>query len=56
MFQNRLTSRSKRSHSDIAKVPLFLSQELGGLGVIGQEEPDENTNEDGGDTLENEPD
>jgi hypothetical protein len=54
--QNRLTSRSKRSHSDIAKVPLFLSQELGSLGVIGQEEPNENTNNDSGDTLENEPD
>jgi hypothetical protein len=49
------TSRSKRSHSDVTEIPLFLSQELGSLGVVGQEEPDENTNDDGGDTFENEP-
>jgi len=53
-FQCRLTSRSKRTHSDITEIPLFLSQELGSLGVIGQEEPNENTNNDGGDTFEDE--
>jgi hypothetical protein len=49
-----LTSRSKRSHSDIAEVPLFLSQEFGSLGVIGQEKPNENTDNDSGDTFEDE--
>ena len=55
-FQEGLTSRSERTHSDITEIPFFLSQELGGLGVIRQEEPNENTNNDGGDTFEDEPD
>jgi hypothetical protein len=48
------TSRSKRTHSSIAEIPFFLREELGGLGVIWQEEPNENTDNDSRDTFENE--
>lgn len=46
----------ERSHSRVAEVLLLLSEELGSLGVVGQEEPDQDTNDDGGDALKDETD
>jgi hypothetical protein len=49
------TSRRERTHSLNGNLPLLLGEELGGLRVVGEVEEDEDSDENSGDTLEDEP-